>query len=132
MNRDQRAERRRWRGARLLNRLPSMCWSDLVGWVLFQDAPEHRRLRDCRIGASCRDDATRNGCCYCGKIGDQSPGQHPELYGGRPRLRVRVASWWLRVTSRHFCFRCDRHTITWHTWCLAAFERELADEWRSR
>lgn len=43
----------------------------------------------------------------------------------------RLAACWRRLTRpRHFCFRCDRETITRHYWCQAAFERELTEEWR--
>lgn len=58
-----RRERMRWRVARLLNRLPSQCWTGLATWALGDGrwpwAPQ---------GGVCREDADRCGACYCGKL----------------------------------------------------------------
>lgn len=53
----------RWKVAGLLNRLPGMCWSQLVDWVLGTV-----RLRETRQSDVCRSDAARCGTCYCGTI----------------------------------------------------------------
>lgn len=53
----------RWKAANLLNRLPGMCWSQLVDWALGTV-----RLRETRQSDVCRSDAARCGTCYCGTI----------------------------------------------------------------
>lgn len=60
-----RNSKARWRVAAWLDRLPGMCWAQLVSWVLFDT-----RLRDTRqtYGSGCRPDAERCGVCYCGRI----------------------------------------------------------------
>jgi hypothetical protein len=63
-----RNSRARWTVARWLNRLPGMCWAQLVGWAMGDD-----RLRDTTQaytvgGVNCRTDAARCGTCYCGRI----------------------------------------------------------------
>lgn len=68
MNVLPRDSRARWTVARLLDRLPGMCWAQLVGWVY-----GGTRLRDTRQtyqsgGVDCRTDAQRCGVCYCGRI----------------------------------------------------------------
>lgn len=68
MNLLPRNSKARWTAARWLDRLPGMCWAQLVGWVL---GPT--RLRDTRQsselgGVDCRTDAERCGVCYCGRI----------------------------------------------------------------
>ncbi|PXY27408.1 hypothetical protein [Prauserella muralis] len=59
----------RWRLAYALNRLPGMCWTNLVGWVL-----RSCRLRETRQDWLCRRGVaeSRDGRCYCGKL--QRPG----------------------------------------------------------
>jgi hypothetical protein len=54
--------RARWAVARWLNRLPGMCWANLVGWAL-----DHRELRHTRQDSVCVSDTELNGVCYCGK-----------------------------------------------------------------
>lgn len=58
-----RNSRARWKVAGWLNRLPGMCWANLVSWVLY-DNP----LRDTRQDWLCRKDAAECGVCYCGRI----------------------------------------------------------------
>ena len=74
----------RWTVADLLNRLPWTCWADIVDWTLqAKQAPlrnsSQRLIRTSRDGDTygllrmdgsrrCRDDAARNGTCYCGKF----------------------------------------------------------------
>jgi len=70
----------RWDIADLLNRLHRTCWADIVDWVLdMKPAGEEQRLfrRNAedvngilRMTGTrgCRDDAARNGTCYCGKF----------------------------------------------------------------
>ena len=57
-------DRIRWRIARSLDRLPGTCWAYLVtaslGWHPFRG---HVRQRP-----ACRNDAAKNGACYCGKV----------------------------------------------------------------
>jgi hypothetical protein len=64
-----RAERLRWRIARVVGQLPGQCWAGLAGWVY--DRPEGRRRGlpwEPISGRACRADAARTGACYCGKI----------------------------------------------------------------
>jgi len=58
----------RWRLAILLDRIPGMCWADLVTWAL-----GWRRNPWARRTSACRADEARSGCCYCGKYGPESP-----------------------------------------------------------
>jgi len=58
----------RWRLAILLDRIPGMCWADLVTWAL-----GWRRNPWARRTSVCRADEARNGCCYCGRYGPESP-----------------------------------------------------------
>jgi len=71
----------RWRIADLLNRLPRVCWADLVDWALQSKPPteQQRLIRTSRDGETygilrmtgsrvCRRDAARTGTCYCGKF----------------------------------------------------------------
>lgn len=53
----------RWRVADVLNRLPGMCWANLVSWAL-----RSRPLTETRQDWMCRSDTASNGCCYCGKL----------------------------------------------------------------
>jgi hypothetical protein len=53
----------RWRIAGWLDRLPFMCWANLVSWAL-GSAP----LSDTRQDSICRSDMERCGICYCGKL----------------------------------------------------------------
>lgn len=55
--------RARWKVAGILNRLPGMCWANLVSWVLYS-----KPLRETRQDWACRQDAASCGTCYCGKI----------------------------------------------------------------
>jgi hypothetical protein len=59
----RRLDRLRWRVAYALNRIPGMCWANLVSWAL-----RYRSLRETRQDWMCRSDTARNGCCYCGKV----------------------------------------------------------------
>lgn len=59
--------RLRWRTAYALNRLPGLCWANLVSWAL-GSAP----LRETPIDSVCRYDIARTGTCYCGKL--RTPG----------------------------------------------------------
>lgn len=58
-----RNSRARWKVAWLLDRLPGMCWANLVSWVLYDE-----RLRDTRQDWMCRQGVARCGTCYCGKV----------------------------------------------------------------
>jgi hypothetical protein len=74
----------RWTIADLLNRLPWVCWADVVDWVhRAKEAPSRnssqRLLRTSGDGDTygilrmnrtrdCRADAARTGTCYCGKF----------------------------------------------------------------
>jgi len=74
----------RWTVADLLNRLPWVCWADIVDWALqATHAPSRnssqRLMRTSRDGETdgllrmngsrrCRDDAAQTGTCYCGKF----------------------------------------------------------------
>ena len=74
----------RWTVADLLNRLPWVCWADVVFWVSrAKEAPSRnssqRLLRTSGDGDTygllwmngtrdCRADAARTGTCYCGKF----------------------------------------------------------------
>lgn len=60
-----RAERVRWKIARLADRLPGMCWADLVTWVVWR---EPKSLSGCRVSHACQGDREANGICYCGKL----------------------------------------------------------------
>ena len=55
----------RWKIAYLLNRLPGQCWADLVRWAM---RSSDQRGPWSPIGSTCRDDASRCGTCYCGKL----------------------------------------------------------------
>lgn len=77
----RRAERRRWKIAGLLGRLPVFCWANLAGWALSSRA-DRRRL-DCRplghlrVDSICRRDLDASGCCYCGKLRKQPDPAEP-------------------------------------------------------
>jgi hypothetical protein len=55
--------RGRWLLAGLLNRLPWMCWANLVSYALGD-----RRWPWQPVDAVCRADIERRGACYCGKV----------------------------------------------------------------
>lgn len=55
----------RWRVARLLQTRPDFCWADVVMWANGNGEPLPRRTV-----ASCREDMTRSGTCYCAKFVD--------------------------------------------------------------
>lgn len=59
----QTIDRARWRIADLLDRIPGLCWANLVSWVLRQ-----RDIRDTRQDWMCREDADNCGRCWCGKL----------------------------------------------------------------
>lgn len=61
-----RNSKARWTVARWLDRLPGMCWAQLVSWV-YTDEPL-RNTRQTNNGVDCRTDAERCGVCYCGRI----------------------------------------------------------------
>lgn len=65
----------RWRRAALVDKLPGMCWSDLVDWSLQGRRPrdERIRLRDCRVSDMCRGDFDVMARCYCGKLKRTTP-----------------------------------------------------------
>lgn len=66
----------RWRVAQIMDKLPRQCWSDLVEWALrrHEDDPDTpwndlvRRAPFRRQTDGCREDALRNGSCYCAKV----------------------------------------------------------------
>lgn len=58
--------RTRLRIARLLDRLPGQCWTDLVGWYTTPDRPVREAWSP--INGACRSDARAAGRCYCNKI----------------------------------------------------------------
>lgn len=60
----------RWIAASLLNRLPGMCWANLVGWAL-----RRQTLRHARQDWACRIDAAENGSCLCGQLTGNRPEQ---------------------------------------------------------
>jgi hypothetical protein len=64
-----RRERLRWRLAYLLNRVPWVCWADLVSWVMQTHPALSRSLLECG-SRSCREEARthRDRACYCGKF----------------------------------------------------------------
>lgn len=62
-----RPEALRWRVARLLNRLPGQCWSDLVEWALRGGVREARSPWSPQT-STCWLDSVRTGACYCGKL----------------------------------------------------------------
>lgn len=60
-------EQWRWHIATILDKLPSFCWADLVGWVQNEDRGEHK-LREARNWSCTRPDIGLHcGTCYCGK-----------------------------------------------------------------
>lgn len=59
--------RTRQRIARLLDRLPGQCWTDLVWWYTTPDRPVREAWSP--INGACRADARAAGRCYCNKIG---------------------------------------------------------------
>jgi hypothetical protein len=63
-----RDSKARWTVAAWLNRLPGMCWAQLVGWVLFDARLRDTAQRYSAGGVNCRADAERCGTCYCGRI----------------------------------------------------------------
>lgn len=58
--------RTRLRIARLLDRLPGQCWTDLVWWYTSPDRPVRKAWSP--INGACRADARAAGRCYCNKI----------------------------------------------------------------
>lgn len=56
-------DRLRWRIAALIDRIPGQCWAGLADWPL-----RTRRVPWAPVGPGCRDDLSRNGGCYCGKL----------------------------------------------------------------
>jgi hypothetical protein len=65
----------RWRRAYAIDKLPGMCWSDLVDWAMQGRRPrdERIRLRDCRVDDVCRGDFDVMESCYCGKVKRTGP-----------------------------------------------------------
>lgn len=55
--------RLRWRTASVLNRLPGMCWANLVSWAMCSNT-----LRETRQDWMCRSDTADTGRCYCGRL----------------------------------------------------------------
>jgi hypothetical protein len=53
----------RWQLASHLNRLPGMCWANLVSWALRSIS-----ITETRQDWICRADFDANGCCYCTKL----------------------------------------------------------------
>ena len=80
----KRTRYNRWTVADLLNRLPWICWADIVDWALQADQAPSRQssqhlIRTSRDGETsgllrmnsasrCRADAAKTGTCYCGKF----------------------------------------------------------------
>lgn len=62
----------RWRIARLIDRLPGQCWTDLVRWVTYGRRGPWSPQTD-----TCRTDAARNGRCLCGRLTTDSPERTP-------------------------------------------------------
>lgn len=59
----------RWDLAWWLNKLPGVCWANLVSWALGHRAIFNRfGDGDIRQDSICRLDADACGRCYCGKI----------------------------------------------------------------
>lgn len=61
--RKPQAARARWWIAYQLNRLPGLCWANLVSWAL-----KSRPITETRVDWICRKDFEDNGCCYCTKL----------------------------------------------------------------
>lgn len=71
----------RWWIARQVDRLPGQCWADLADFGLGRSVVPWARMRD-----ACREDATRCGTCYCGKVAREDVPSWPE----GPKARVVV------------------------------------------
>lgn len=65
----ERAEKRRWRVAYILDRLPWFCWAELVWWVQNKGTETEKSLGACG-SRSCREEAQthRDRSCWCGKF----------------------------------------------------------------
>lgn len=60
-------ERLRWRLVWQLCRLPRTCSANLITWAAWGDRRQVTKGR-WKQDNLCRDDAWRNGSCYCGKL----------------------------------------------------------------
>jgi hypothetical protein len=58
-------DRLRWRTATAADRLPGMCWANLVSYALRSRRTPWQRQDDV-----CRRDAAETGACYCGRLKD--------------------------------------------------------------
>lgn len=69
MSTSKRMKRLRWKIARLMDKLPGQCWTDLVCWVLYRRRFEGgiREVLPWRpVQPSCLQPADER--CYCGKL----------------------------------------------------------------
>lgn len=60
--------RRFMRKIERLNQSPDVCWTELVCWdALYHGQPLARLVAE-HTSLGCKQDAARNGSCYCGKF----------------------------------------------------------------
>lgn len=60
--------RRFMRKIERLNQSPDVCWAELVCWDALYHGQPLARLVDGGTSFGCKQDAARDGSCYCGKF----------------------------------------------------------------